>query len=428
MTVPPPLGLLAELTHRCPLACPYCSNPLQLEARSGELDTAAWARVFEQAAAMGVLQVHLSGGEPASRRDLIEITRAASEAGLYTNLITSAIGLDKDRLGRLQAAGLDHVQVSIQDTDPATSDHIAGYDGAHARKLAFARAVTELGMALTVNAVIHRANIARLSQMVDLAASLGAGRVEIAHVQYYGWALHNRDALMPTRAQIDRAMQEMAQLQARYAGRLAIDSVVPDYYARRPKPCMGGWGRRSLNVTPSGIVLPCHAAQTIPGLEFWSVRDHGLAEIWARSPAFEAFRGTAWMQEPCRSCDFREADFGGCRCQALAIAGDAAATDPSCDLSPLHGRMQALAEQATSGQMAPGQTASGQTASGQVASGHSELAQGASAQGASAQGASAQGASEDTAASRATLQEAVWGAPIAYVYRGRAALKEPAAP
>ena len=349
MNVPAPLGLLAELTHRCPLACPYCSNPLDLDDRADELDTATWAGVFQQAAAMGVLQVHLSGGEPASRRDLVELTQAANDAGLYTNLITSAIGLDADRLGRLKAAGLDHVQVSIQDTDPGVSDQIAGYQGAHARKQAFAEAVTGLGMALTVNAVIHRANIAHLTALVDLAASLGAGRVEIAHAQYYGWALRNRDALMPTREQIDRAMQEMDGLQVRYAGRLAIDSVIPDYYARRPKPCMGGWGRRSLNVTPSGVVLPCHAAQTISGLEFWSVRDRSLADIWAHSPAFEAFRGTAWMKEPCRSCDFREADFGGCRCQALAIAGDAAATDPSCDLSPFHGRIQAIARQAASG-------------------------------------------------------------------------------
>jgi pyrroloquinoline quinone biosynthesis protein E len=343
------LGLLAELTHRCPLACPYCSNPLELEDRAGELDTASWARVFQEAAAMGVLQVHLSGGEPASRRDLEAITRSASDSGLYTNLITSAIGLDADRLGRLRAAGLDHVQVSIQDTDPASSDHIAGYQGAHARKLAFAEAVTGLGMALTVNAVIHRANIGRLTQMVALAADLGAGRVEIAHAQYYGWALRNRAALMPTRAQTDQALAELAQLQTRYAGTLAIDSVIPDYYASRPKPCMGGWGRRSLNVTPSGVVLPCHAAQTIPGLEFWSVRDHALAEIWADSPSFQAFRGTAWMQEPCRSCAFKETDFGGCRCQALALAGDAAATDPVCDLSPLHASVQALAEQAEGG-------------------------------------------------------------------------------
>ncbi|OYV35092.1 MAG: pyrroloquinoline quinone biosynthesis protein PqqE, partial [Rhodospirillales bacterium 20-64-7] len=273
MTIPAPLGLLAELTHRCPLACPYCSNPLALENRRDELDTATWVSVFQQAAAMGVLQVHLSGGEPASRRDLVELTHAASDAGLYTNLITSGIGVDARRLEDLKTAGLDHVQISIQDTDPAISDHIAGYEGAHTRKITLARAVVSAGLALTVNAVIHRANIDRLTDMVDLAASLGAGRVEVAHVQYYGWALRNRDALMPDRAQVDRATEQVESLRARYAGRLAIDAVVPDYYASRPKPCVGGWGRRSLNVTPSGIVLPCHAAQTIPGMAFWSVRD-----------------------------------------------------------------------------------------------------------------------------------------------------------
>lgn len=345
--VPAPLGLLAELTHRCPLACPYCSNPLRLEPRDAELDTAIWARVFREAAGMGVLQVHLSGGEPASRRDLIEITAAASRAGLYTNLITSAIGIDTARLQRLKEAGLDHVQLSIQDADPVTSDHIAGYPGAFGRKRAFADAVVACGLPLTVNAVIHRANIERLPALVDLAVTFGAGRLEIAHTQYYGWALRNRDALMPTRAQVDRATEEVARIGPQYEGRLTIDLVIPDYYAKRPKPCVGGWGRRSLNVTPSGRVLPCHAAETIPNLEFWSVRDHALADIWASSPAFRAFRGTAWMQEPCRSCPMHEIDFGGCRCQALAIVGDAAATDPSCELSPHHARMVALAEAAT---------------------------------------------------------------------------------
>jgi len=344
-----PLGMLAELTHRCPLACPYCSNPLALEDRAGELDTASWARVFDEAAAMGVLQVHLSGGEPASRRDLVEIAASAHEAGLYINLITSSVGIDAARLARLKAAGLDHVQVSLQDVDATSADHIAGYSGGHARKLAFARSVVEQGFALTVNAVIHRANIARVASFVEVAASLGAGRVEIAHAQYYGWALRNRAALMPTRAQVDRAMQEVEQIRPRYAGRLVIDMVVPDYYARRPKACMGGWARRSLNVTPSGRVLPCHAAETIPGLEFWSVRDHPLSTIWLESPAFRAFRGTDWMAEPCRSCALRDVDFGGCRCQALALAGDAAATDPACELSPHHGRILALAEQESAG-------------------------------------------------------------------------------
>jgi pyrroloquinoline quinone biosynthesis protein E len=343
--LPAPLGMLAELTHRCPLACPYCSNPLALENRAEELDAATWARVFREAAALGVLQVHLSGGEPASRRDLLEIAAAAHQAGLYTNLITSAIGLNRERLSRLPDAGLDHIQLSLQDVDAASADHIAGYPGAHARKLEFARAVVECGLALTVNAVIHRANIERVAAMVELAATLGAGRVEIAHTQYYGWALRNRQALMPTREQVGLAMQEVERIRPRYAGKLVIDLVVPDYYARRPKACMGGWARRSLNVTPSGRVLPCHAAETIPGLEFWSVREHSLPAIWTGSPAFQAFRGTDWMTEPCRSCALREADFGGCRCQALAVAGDAAATDPACELSPHHARMLSLAEQ-----------------------------------------------------------------------------------
>jgi pyrroloquinoline quinone biosynthesis protein E len=334
--VPTPLGLLAELTHRCPLACPYCSNPLKLENRGDELDRATWSRVFQEAAALGVLQVHLSGGEPASRRDLVEIVDAAHAAGLYTNLITSGIGLDAPRLEHLRAAGLDHVQLSLQDVEAATADHIAGYPGAHARKLAFARSVTDLALALTINVVVHRTNIGRIADLVALAAELGAGRVEIAHAQYYGWGLRNRGALMPTGEQVEHAMRQMEAILAQYRRRLLIDMVVPDYYARRPKACVGGWGRRSLNVTPSGRVLPCHAAETIPGLDFWSVRDRTLADIWQQSPAFQAFRGTDWMREPCRSCDMREVDFGGCRCQAMALTGDAAATDPVCELSPVH--------------------------------------------------------------------------------------------
>jgi PqqA peptide cyclase len=342
--IPAPLGLLAELTHRCPLGCPYCSNPLELEGRADELNAETWSRVFREAAALGVLQVHLSGGEPASRRDLEEIVAAARDAGLYTNLITSGVGLDAERLARLRDAGLDHVQLSVQDVKAPSADRIAGYTGAHERKLAFARSVTELGLALTINAVIHRANIDSVGVLVELAVSLGAGRVEIAHAQYYGWALHNRRALMPTREQVERAVRDVEELRARHAQRIVIDMVIPDYYARRPKPCMGGWGRRSLNVTPSGRVLPCHAAPIIPGLEFWSVHDHSLAEIWHEAPAFQAFRGTAWMREPCRSCAMREADFGGCRCQAMALAGDATATDPACELSPMHAVLAELAE------------------------------------------------------------------------------------
>ncbi len=338
-----PLGLLAELTHRCPLGCPYCSNPLALEPREAELDTQTWARVFREAAALGVLQVHLSGGEPGARRDLVEITAAAHAAGLYTNLITSAVGITVKTLQKLGEGGLDHVQISIQDSEPESADHIAGYEGAFARKRALAAEVVRLKIPLTVNAVMHRANIDRIEEMVALALKLGATRVEIAHVQYYGWALKNRTSLMPSSEQVKRAAAAVEGLRKQHHGEIVIDAVVPDYYARLPKPCVGGWGRRSLNVTPVGKVLPCHAAESIPELEFWSVHDYSLADIWANAPAFNAFRGTDWMREPCRSCARREIDFGGCRCQALAITGDARAADPVCHLAPEHDKVVALA-------------------------------------------------------------------------------------
>jgi pyrroloquinoline quinone biosynthesis protein E len=335
-SLPKPLGLLAELTHRCPLGCPYCSNPLALEAIEDELDTATWARVFNEAASLGVLQVHLSGGEPGARRDLAEITTAARTAGLYTNLITSGVGITAKRLEGLADAGLDHIQISIQDSEAPSADRIAGYEGAYRRKLALAIEAVRLGLPLTINLVVHRANIDRVGAMVKLAVELKAKRVEIAHAQYYGWALKNRNALMPTHDQVERAAVALAELRQQYHGIIVIDAIVPDYHARYPKPCMGGWGRRSLNVTPSGRVLPCHAAESIPGLEFWSVRQHSLADIWSGSPAFNAFRGTAWMQEPCRSCARQAEDFGGCRCQAFLITGDASAADPVCHLSPQH--------------------------------------------------------------------------------------------
>ena len=343
--IPAPLGLLAELTHRCPLGCPYCSNPLALDRRGDELDTAGWARVFREAAALGVLQVHLSGGEPAARRDLPDIVRAAREAGLYSNLITSAVGLTPQMLAVLADAGLDHVQISIQDSDEASADHIAGYKGASRRKRTLAKEVVRLGLPLTVNMVVHRANIGRIESMVELALSLGASRVEIAHVQYYGWAVKNRAALMPTRDQVDDAVRTVEMLRDRHRGQIVIDAVVPDYYARFPKPCVGGWGRRSLNITPAGRVLPCHAAEVISGLEFWNVREHSLADIWRASPAFLAFRDTDWMREPCKSCPRRDQDFGGCRCQAFMLTGDARATDPVCQLSPDHRLVAALAAQ-----------------------------------------------------------------------------------
>jgi pyrroloquinoline quinone biosynthesis protein E len=290
-----------------------------------------------------VLQVHLSGGEPSGRRDLVAIAAAAHSAGLYTNLITSGVGITAPTLQQLAIAGLDHVQISIQDKESTAADHIAGYAGAFARKRELAAQVVNLKIPLTINAVIHRANIEHIADMVALAVSLGASRIEIAHTQYYGWALKNRATLMPTAEQVRRAAAAVEELRERHRGVIVIDAVVPDYYARWPKPCVGGWGRRSLNVTPAGKVLPCHAAQAIPGLEFWSVRDRSLADIWANSPAFNAFRGTGWMGEPCRSCERREIDFGGCRCQAFALTGDARATDPVCHLAPHHDAVIALA-------------------------------------------------------------------------------------
>jgi pyrroloquinoline quinone biosynthesis protein E len=343
--LPPPVGMLAELTHRCPLACPYCSNPLALDPKASELNTATWARVMREAAALGVLHVHLSGGEPAARLDLPEITRAAREAGLYTNLITSGIGVTPQKLDALKEAGLDHVQISMQDVDEETADRIAGYRGAFRRKRALAEEVVKRGFPLTINAVIHRANIGNVAALVEMALAMQAGRVEIAHAQYYGWALKNRAALMPTREQVDRAVAEVARLRATHRGQIVIDAIVPDYYARFPKPCMGGWAKRSLNITPSGRALPCHAAEVIPGLEFWSVRDHSLEDIWRNSPAFNEFRGEDWMQEPCRSCARRDQDFGGCRCQAFLLTGDARAADPVCHLSPDHARLAAFVEE-----------------------------------------------------------------------------------
>jgi len=329
--------MLAELTHRCPLRCPYCSNPLELSRASAELDTASWKRVLGEAAALGVLQVHFSGGEPLARRDLTELVRHATEAGLYGNLITSGIHLDSGRLNELVEAGLEHVQLSFQDADIASGDRIAGLAGSQEAKRRAARLVREAGLPLTVNAVVHRQNLDRLDEIIGMAAALGADRLEVAHVQYYGWALRNRAALLPTRGQLDAATATVEDARARLAGVLVIDYVVPDYYAHRPKACMGGWGRRFLNVTPAGKVLPCHAAETLPGLDFPTVAEAGLSDIWYRSAAFERFRGTEWMPEPCRSCDRREIDWGGCRCQAYALTGDAERTDPACALAPDHG-------------------------------------------------------------------------------------------
>jgi pyrroloquinoline quinone biosynthesis protein E len=340
-TVDPPLALLAELTHRCPLACPYCSNPVELERASSELGGEDWQRVLREAAALGVLQVHFSGGEPMVRRELGALIAEAALHGLYSNLITSGVLGGEREIAAFAEAGLRHVQLSLQDHEAANADRIAGLAGAFERKMKFAAAVRAAGLPLTLNMVVHRQNLDGIAEMIDMAQTLGARRVEIAHVQYYAWALENRGALLPSRDQLDEATRIVETARERLKGVLAIDYVVPDYYGVRPKSCMNGWGRQFLNVMPSGTVVPCHAAQTIPGIDFPSVRDASLADIWYRSDAFNRFRGTDWMAEPCRSCDRREIDWGGCRCQAFLLAGDAGRADPVCALSPDHGVVEA---------------------------------------------------------------------------------------
>ena len=332
----PPIAMLAELTHRCPLSCPYCSNPLELARKETELDTATWVRVFREAADLGVLQLHLSGGEPASRRDLVELTRAARDAGLYTNLITSGLGLTERRLTELDAAGLDHIQLSLQGTDTAMADEIGGLKGSFQRKMAVADLIGAIGFPLTLNFVMHRRNVHQLPRALEMAEEMGARRIEVATVQFHGWAERNRGALIPSREQAKEANAVVAEARTRLKGRLVIDYVPADYHADYPKPCMGGWGSTGLNVTPDGTVLPCHAAETIKSLTFQKVTEASLSDIWYDGPAFNAYRGTDWMQEPCRSCPRQTVDFGGCRCQAMALAGDPAATDPVCVKSPLN--------------------------------------------------------------------------------------------
>lgn len=331
-----PLAVLAELTHRCPLQCPYCSNPVELERGSAELSTDEWKRVLSELAAIGVLQIHFSGGEPTARKDLVELVQHATDVGLYTNLITSAVLLTKDKLTALADAGLCHVQISFQGSERDVADRVAGLKDAHAKKIEAAGWTRELGLPLTVNAVMHRQNLFQLADIIQMAVDLDADRLEVANVQYYGWALKNRAALMPTIEQIDETSRIVEEAEVRLRGILAIDYVVPDYYALRPKKCMGGWGRQFFNISPSGKILPCHAAETITGLAFESVREHSIAWIWQNSEAFNRYRGTSWMPEPCQSCDYREIDYGGCRCQAFALTGNAGNTDPACALSPAH--------------------------------------------------------------------------------------------
>jgi PqqA peptide cyclase len=333
--IDPPLGMLAELTHRCPLQCPYCSNPLHLLKAGAELDTQAWLSAFSQAADLGVLQVHLSGGEPTLRQDLEDFVGALSARGVYTNLITAGVTLTHDRVKRLAGCGLDHVQLSLQALDPEVSDKIGNYKGSLAKKLAVARFVREEGLPLTINAPTHRHNIGQTKALIELCLELGADRLEIAHVQYYGWARRNEAALLPPYEKVLEEAHIVGEAKDRLKGVLSIDYVTPDFYAQFPKPCMGGWAKDVVNINPEGKVLPCHAAESLP-LTFDNVKDRPLSEIWYEGEAFNRFRGYNWMKEPCRSCPRKEIDFGGCRCQAFAVTGDAENADPACSLSPHH--------------------------------------------------------------------------------------------
>jgi pyrroloquinoline quinone biosynthesis protein E len=336
-----PLALIAELTHRCPLHCVYCSNPLELQARSTELSTEDWSRVFQEAAALGVLQADFTGGEPLTRPDILELIRAARAAGLYVNLITSGLPLDESRLDALVQAGLDHFQLSFQGAREEIAQEISGTK-AHSQKLRVLEWLKRHRVAVTLNFVIHRRNIEQLPEMLALTETSSASRVEFANVQYYGWAFANRDGLLPTREQLTQSIDFLKKAQERLAGKIKIEYVVPDYYAKYPKPCMGGWGRKLMLITPSGDALPCHAAQVIPGLTFENVKNHSLRKIWEVSDAFQKFRGESWMQEPCKTCDRRTQDFGGCRCQAFLLAGEAVATDPVCSLAPQRSKVDAI--------------------------------------------------------------------------------------
>ncbi len=334
MPAPRPYNLVAELSYRCPLRCAYCSNPTDYRSISDGLDARAWTSTFQQAAALGVVHVGLTGGEPTLRGDLCEIVAGATAAGLYTHLVTAGTPIQPEGLEALQKAGLRSVQLSIQDDRPGESDAVAGAP-AFERKLAFAKAVRARGLPLALNVVLHRRNLLRIPELVALAKRLDAHRLELANTQYYGWALLNREVLLPTGAQLEAASAAVARAR-REQPCPEIVFVMPDYHRDRPKPCMGGWGRKTIVVAPDGSVLPCHAAAALPDLEFYSVAERSLVECWRDAPGMNAFRGEAWMREPCRGCPERARDFGGCRCQAFLLGGDAAATDPVCSLSPRH--------------------------------------------------------------------------------------------
>ncbi len=341
LEIAPPQALIAEVTHRCPMHCVYCSNPTEMQSRETELATDQWLKIIREAAALGCWHLHLTGGEPLSRHDLPALISGGRSAGLYVNLITSGLGLTRHRLADLVQAGLDHVQLSFQDSEEEQGDLFGG-TRAHAHKIKTAALIKEFPIAFTANLVVHRSNLDRLAELIAFAESLGADKLEIANVQYYGWAVKNRSQLLPTRQQLNRSLPVVAEAQERLRGKMRIDYVLPDYYAKYPKPCMGGWGRAVMLIDPAGRAMPCHAAGSIPGLQFENAAEKSLGWIWRQSDAFQRFRGEDWMQEPCRSCDRKAIDFGGCRCQALLLAGDANATDPACTKSALRSTLEQI--------------------------------------------------------------------------------------
>ncbi|RKZ47554.1 MAG: pyrroloquinoline quinone biosynthesis protein PqqE [Gammaproteobacteria bacterium] len=333
--VNPPLWLLAELTYACPLQCPYCSNPVEMANYKKELSTEDWIRVMREARKMGAVQLGFSGGEPLTRPDLEELIAEARQLGFYTNLITSGIGMDEKRVKGFKEAGLDHIQVSFQASSADLNNFIAGTD-AFEHKLEMARAVKKHGYPMVLCFVLHRQNEPYVREILDLAVSLDADYVELATTQYYGWAFHNKEYLIPTREQLANAEIVTKEFQEKLKGKMKIFYVIPDYFEDRPKKCMDGWGAIFLTITPDGLALPCHAARQLPGLELPSVQDHSIDWIWNDSPDFNKFRGLDWMKEPCRTCPEKEKDLGGCRCQAFMLTGDATNADPVCSKSPHH--------------------------------------------------------------------------------------------
>ena len=350
--VPPPLWLLAELTYRCPLHCVFCYNPTRYASTGAELSTAQWVDVMRQARALGAAQLGFSGGEPLLRDDLEELVREARGLGFYTNLITSGVGLSPARARRLKDAGLDHVQLSFQDSTRELNDFLS-----HTRtfelKQQVARTIKEHDWPMVLNCVLHRHNLPHVGAIIEMALALQAEYLELANAQYYGWAWLNRDQLMPTREQLREAEAVVQSWRERIGSRCRLLFVVPDYFEERPKACMNGWGSVFLSIAPDGLAMPCHNARDLPGLSLPHVGEHSIADIWQRSQAFNAYRGEDWMREPCRSCDERHKDFGGCRCQAFLLTGDAAATDPVCAKSPAHGQIVELVRSAPARRLIP---------------------------------------------------------------------------